>query len=130
MTAVQDDSKSKENGILQMKSTGVSLKGISLADLCQILSNLRSAFSPPPPHFQREVVSSTRLAAIPPAFGVRTLPAQATEYTFAYIQVPEDVSAPASTWPPPHFHKKRLSFTDRSETSLTGGGGGFQSQRW
>lgn len=46
---------------------------------------------------QREVVSSTRLAAIPPAFGVRTLPAQATEYTFAYIQVPEDVSgAPAA----------------------------------
>lgn len=37
-------------------------------------------------------MSSTRLAAIPPAFGVRTLPAQATEYTFAYIQVPEDVS--------------------------------------
>lgn len=35
---------------------------------------------------------STRLAVIPPAFGVRTLPAQATEYTFAYIQVPEDVS--------------------------------------
>ncbi|TWW64714.1 4SNc-Tudor domain protein p100 co-activator [Takifugu flavidus] len=43
----------------------------------------------------REVVPSTRLAAIPPAFGVRTLPAQATEYTFAYIQVPEDEDARA-----------------------------------
>ncbi|XP_062338657.1 staphylococcal nuclease domain-containing protein 1-like [Osmerus eperlanus] len=38
----------------------------------------------------REVVSSTRLASIPPAFSTRTLPAQATEYTFAYIQVPQD----------------------------------------
>lgn len=44
-------------------------------------------------------MSSTRLATIPPAFGVRTLPAQATEYTFAYIQVPEDVSG-ASSRPP------------------------------
>lgn len=43
---------------------------------------------------QREVVPSTRLATIPPAFGIRTLPAQATEYTFAYIHVPEDVSVP------------------------------------
>uniref|UniRef100_A0A8C2ZTJ7 Staphylococcal nuclease domain-containing protein n=1 Tax=Cyclopterus lumpus TaxID=8103 RepID=A0A8C2ZTJ7_CYCLU len=38
----------------------------------------------------REVVSSTRLAAMPPAFGTRTLPAQATEHAFAYIQVPQD----------------------------------------
>lgn len=36
----------------------------------------------------------TRLAAIPPAFSTRTLPAQATEYAFAYIQVPQDVSNP------------------------------------
>lgn len=50
-----------------------------------------------PPSPQREVVSSTRLAAIPPAFSIRTLPAQATEYTFAFIQVPQDVSARAST---------------------------------
>ncbi|KAK5876490.1 hypothetical protein CesoFtcFv8_025839 [Champsocephalus esox] len=43
----------------------------------------------------REVVSSTRLAAIPPAFSTRTLPAQATEHALAYIQVPldEDVRA-------------------------------------
>ncbi|KAM6985865.1 staphylococcal nuclease domain-containing protein 1 [Aplochiton taeniatus] len=38
----------------------------------------------------REVVPSTRLATIPPAFSTRTLPAQATEYAFAYIQVPQD----------------------------------------
>ncbi|XP_061085447.1 staphylococcal nuclease domain-containing protein 1 [Conger conger] len=38
----------------------------------------------------RETVPSTRLAALSPAFNVRTLPAQATEYTFAYIQVPQD----------------------------------------
>uniref|UniRef100_A0A8D3E3M0 Staphylococcal nuclease domain-containing protein n=1 Tax=Scophthalmus maximus TaxID=52904 RepID=A0A8D3E3M0_SCOMX len=43
----------------------------------------------------REVVSSTRLAAIPPAFSTRTLPAQATEYAFAYIQVPQDDDARA-----------------------------------
>ncbi|GLD48400.1 staphylococcal nuclease domain-containing protein 1, partial [Lates japonicus] len=43
----------------------------------------------------REVVSSTRLAAIPPAFSTRTLPAQATEYTFAFIQVPQDEDARA-----------------------------------
>lgn len=38
---------------------------------------------------------STRLAAIPPAFSIRTLPAQATEYAFAFIQIPQDVSAPS-----------------------------------
>ncbi|XP_049892608.1 staphylococcal nuclease domain-containing protein 1 [Epinephelus moara] len=43
----------------------------------------------------REVVSSTRLAAMPPAFGTRTLPAQATEYAFAFIQVPQDEDARA-----------------------------------
>ncbi|MED6238960.1 nuclease domain-containing protein [Ataeniobius toweri] len=43
----------------------------------------------------REVVSSTRLAAMPPAFSTRTLPAQATEYTFAFIQVPQDEDARA-----------------------------------
>ncbi|XP_030639372.1 staphylococcal nuclease domain-containing protein 1 isoform X3 [Chanos chanos] len=43
----------------------------------------------------REVVSSTRLAALPPAFSTRTLPAQATEYTFAFIQVPQDEDARA-----------------------------------
>ncbi|MEQ2180798.1 nuclease domain-containing protein, partial [Goodea atripinnis] len=46
----------------------------------------------------REVVSSTRLAAMPPAFSTRTLPAQATEYTFAFIQVPQDVSAQTSRY--------------------------------
>uniref|UniRef100_A0A8C7Z9A0 Staphylococcal nuclease domain-containing protein n=1 Tax=Oryzias sinensis TaxID=183150 RepID=A0A8C7Z9A0_9TELE len=43
----------------------------------------------------REVVPSTRLAAMPPAFSTRTLPAQATEYTFAFIQVPLDEDARA-----------------------------------
>uniref|UniRef100_A0A668T9N0 Staphylococcal nuclease domain-containing protein n=1 Tax=Oreochromis aureus TaxID=47969 RepID=A0A668T9N0_OREAU len=43
----------------------------------------------------REVVSSTRLAPIPPAFSTRTLPVQATEYTFAFIQVPQDEDARA-----------------------------------
>ncbi|XP_057710766.1 staphylococcal nuclease domain-containing protein 1 [Corythoichthys intestinalis] len=43
----------------------------------------------------REIVSSTRLAAIPPAFSTRTLPAQATEYAFAFIQVPQDEDARA-----------------------------------
>lgn len=41
---------------------------------------------------QREIVSSVRLAALPPAFGTRALSPQATEYAFAYIQVPQDVS--------------------------------------
>uniref|UniRef100_A0A667ZXG1 Staphylococcal nuclease domain-containing protein n=1 Tax=Myripristis murdjan TaxID=586833 RepID=A0A667ZXG1_9TELE len=43
----------------------------------------------------REIVSSTRLAAMPPAFSTRTLPAQATEYAFAFIQVPQDEDARA-----------------------------------
>lgn len=68
-------------------------------------------------------MSSTRLAAIPPAFGVRTLPAQATEYTFAYIQVPEDVSVSLTLLQPrfPNFsfHEKRLS-----RPGGEGGGGG------
>ncbi|XP_016351424.1 staphylococcal nuclease domain-containing protein 1-like [Sinocyclocheilus anshuiensis] len=41
----------------------------------------------------REILSSTRLAALPPAFSTRTLPPQATEYTFAFIQVPQDEDA-------------------------------------
>uniref|UniRef100_A0A9J8A685 Staphylococcal nuclease domain-containing protein n=1 Tax=Cyprinus carpio carpio TaxID=630221 RepID=A0A9J8A685_CYPCA len=43
----------------------------------------------------REILSSTRLAALPPAFSTRTLPPQATEYTFAFIQVPQDEDARA-----------------------------------
>ncbi|KAM4615657.1 staphylococcal nuclease domain-containing protein 1 [Polymixia lowei] len=43
----------------------------------------------------REVVPSTRLATMPPAFSTRTLAAQATEYTFAFIQVPQDEDARA-----------------------------------
>ncbi|KAI4803087.1 hypothetical protein KUCAC02_006644, partial [Chaenocephalus aceratus] len=50
----------------------------------------------------REVVSSTRLAAIPPAFSTRTLPAQATEHALAYIQVPLDCH-PASENAAPLF---------------------------
>lgn len=44
------------------------------------------------PPLQKETLPSTRLAALPPAFGTRVLPAQATEYKFAFIQVPQDVS--------------------------------------
>lgn len=43
----------------------------------------------------RETLSSTRLAPLPPAFSTRTLPAQATEYAFAFIQVPQDEDARA-----------------------------------
>uniref|UniRef100_A0AAR2LVX4 Staphylococcal nuclease domain-containing protein n=1 Tax=Pygocentrus nattereri TaxID=42514 RepID=A0AAR2LVX4_PYGNA len=43
----------------------------------------------------REMVSSVRLAALPPAFSTRNLPPQAIEYTFAFIQVPQDEDARA-----------------------------------
>lgn len=43
----------------------------------------------------REVLSSVRLATLPPAFSTRALPAQATEYAFAFIQVPQDEDARA-----------------------------------
>ncbi|XP_076152364.1 staphylococcal nuclease domain-containing protein 1 [Alosa pseudoharengus] len=43
----------------------------------------------------RETLSSTRLAPLPPAFSTRTLAAQATEYAFAFIQVPQDEDARA-----------------------------------
>ncbi|XP_063304417.1 staphylococcal nuclease domain-containing protein 1 [Pelobates fuscus] len=43
----------------------------------------------------REVLTSTRLGAIPQSFSVRTLPAQAIEYAFAFIQVPQDEEARA-----------------------------------
>lgn len=46
---------------------------------------------------QREILSSVRLAALPSAFGIRTLPAQATEYCFAFILVPQDVSTCTNT---------------------------------
>uniref|UniRef100_A0A8D0L8Y3 Tudor domain-containing protein n=1 Tax=Sphenodon punctatus TaxID=8508 RepID=A0A8D0L8Y3_SPHPU len=42
----------------------------------------------------KETLPSTRLAALPPAFSIRVLSVQATEYKFAFIQVPQDVS----TW--------------------------------
>ncbi|KAM3832651.1 staphylococcal nuclease domain-containing protein 1 [Vipera latastei] len=43
----------------------------------------------------KETLPSTRLAALPQAFGTRVLPAQATEYKFAFIQVPQDDEARA-----------------------------------
>ncbi|KAG9280635.1 staphylococcal nuclease domain-containing protein 1 [Astyanax mexicanus] len=43
----------------------------------------------------REVLSSVRLATLPPAFSTRALPAQATEYAFAFIQVSQDEDARA-----------------------------------
>lgn len=47
---------------------------------------------------QREILPSSRLGVLPPAFSTRVLPAQATEYAFAFIQVPQDVSR--SIFPP------------------------------
>uniref|UniRef100_A0A6I8NZJ6 Staphylococcal nuclease domain-containing protein n=1 Tax=Ornithorhynchus anatinus TaxID=9258 RepID=A0A6I8NZJ6_ORNAN len=41
----------------------------------------------------REILPSTRLGTLPPAFSTRILPAQATEYAFAFIQVPQDEDA-------------------------------------
>uniref|UniRef100_A0A2I3SY77 Staphylococcal nuclease domain-containing protein n=2 Tax=Pan TaxID=9596 RepID=A0A2I3SY77_PANTR len=41
----------------------------------------------------REVLPSTRLGTLSPAFSTRVLPAQATEYAFAFIQVPQDDDA-------------------------------------
>ncbi|XP_025905569.1 staphylococcal nuclease domain-containing protein 1-like, partial [Nothoprocta perdicaria] len=43
----------------------------------------------------KETLPSSRLAALPPAFSTRVLPAQATEYKFAFIQVPQDDEARA-----------------------------------
>ncbi|NWY43987.1 SND1 protein, partial [Sylvia atricapilla] len=43
----------------------------------------------------KETLPPTRLAALPPAFSPRVLPPQATEYTFAFIQVPQDEEARA-----------------------------------
>lgn len=44
---------------------------------------------------QKETLPSSRLAPLPPAFSTRILPAQATEYKFAFIQVPQDEEARA-----------------------------------
>ncbi|XP_060257941.1 staphylococcal nuclease domain-containing protein 1-like [Ovis aries] len=41
----------------------------------------------------REILPSTRLGTLPPALSTRVLPAQATEYAFAFIQVPQDEDA-------------------------------------
>ncbi|XP_075064620.1 staphylococcal nuclease domain-containing protein 1 isoform X2 [Mixophyes fleayi] len=41
----------------------------------------------------REVLSSTRLGPLPTSFSIRTLPTQAIEYCFAFIQVPHDEDA-------------------------------------
>ncbi|KAM8818542.1 staphylococcal nuclease domain-containing protein 1 [Rhynchonycteris naso] len=41
----------------------------------------------------REILPPTRLGTLPPAFSTRVLPAQATEYAFAFIQVPQDEDA-------------------------------------
>lgn len=43
----------------------------------------------------REILSSTRLGPLPTSFSVRTLPAQAIEYSFAFIQVSQDEDARA-----------------------------------
>ncbi|XP_060102051.1 staphylococcal nuclease domain-containing protein 1 [Heteronotia binoei] len=43
----------------------------------------------------KEMLPSSRLAALPPAFSTCALPAQATEYKFAFIQVPQDEEARA-----------------------------------
>uniref|UniRef100_A0A8C3V4E7 Staphylococcal nuclease domain-containing protein n=1 Tax=Catharus ustulatus TaxID=91951 RepID=A0A8C3V4E7_CATUS len=43
----------------------------------------------------KETLPPTRLAPLPPAFSPRVLPPQATEYSFAFIQVPQDEEARA-----------------------------------
>uniref|UniRef100_A0ABM5GLB7 Staphylococcal nuclease domain-containing protein n=1 Tax=Pogona vitticeps TaxID=103695 RepID=A0ABM5GLB7_9SAUR len=43
----------------------------------------------------KETLPSTRLATLPQAFSTRIMPAQATEYKFAFIQVPHDEEARA-----------------------------------
>ncbi|NWT79314.1 SND1 protein, partial [Lanius ludovicianus] len=43
----------------------------------------------------KEMLPPTRLAPLPPAFSPRVLPPQATEYSFAFIQVPQDEEARA-----------------------------------
>uniref|UniRef100_A0A8C8RJP3 Staphylococcal nuclease domain-containing protein n=1 Tax=Pelusios castaneus TaxID=367368 RepID=A0A8C8RJP3_9SAUR len=43
----------------------------------------------------KETLPSTRLGTLPPAFSTRVLPAQAIEYKFAFIQVPQDDDARA-----------------------------------
>uniref|UniRef100_A0A8U8C7M7 Staphylococcal nuclease domain-containing protein 1 n=1 Tax=Geospiza parvula TaxID=87175 RepID=A0A8U8C7M7_GEOPR len=43
----------------------------------------------------KETLPPSRLAPLPPAFSPRVLPPQATEYTFAFIQVPQDEEARA-----------------------------------
>lgn len=43
----------------------------------------------------KETLPPSRLAALPPAFSPRVLPPQATEYSFAFIQVPQDEEARA-----------------------------------
>nr|XP_014353567.1 PREDICTED: staphylococcal nuclease domain-containing protein 1-like [Latimeria chalumnae] len=43
----------------------------------------------------REILASARLGTLPPAFTTRILPPQATQYTFAFIQVPQDEDARA-----------------------------------
>ncbi|XP_078533888.1 staphylococcal nuclease domain-containing protein 1 isoform X2 [Lissotriton helveticus] len=43
----------------------------------------------------RESLSSTRLGTLSPTFSTRALPAQAIEYSFAFIQIPQDDDARA-----------------------------------
>uniref|UniRef100_A0A4W3GYI4 Tudor domain-containing protein n=1 Tax=Callorhinchus milii TaxID=7868 RepID=A0A4W3GYI4_CALMI len=40
----------------------------------------------------RETLASTRLGSLPPSFSTRVLPPHATEHTFAFVQLPNDVS--------------------------------------
>ncbi|NXX14586.1 SND1 protein, partial [Podargus strigoides] len=40
----------------------------------------------------KETLPTSRLAALPPAFSTRVLPAQAPKYKFTFIKVPQDVS--------------------------------------
>ncbi|XP_010223538.1 PREDICTED: staphylococcal nuclease domain-containing protein 1-like, partial [Tinamus guttatus] len=62
------------------------------AQLEKLMENMRGEIAGHPP---KETLPSSRLAALPPAFSTRVLPAQATEYKFAFIQVPQDDEARA-----------------------------------
>lgn len=75
---------------------------------------------------QREILPSTRLGTLPPAFSTRVLPAQATEYAFAFIQVPQDVSQRA--FPPPEGDRPVTLSHARSPHGLAGEDGGSDGQ--
>ncbi|KAJ8783025.1 hypothetical protein J1605_009633 [Eschrichtius robustus] len=68
----------------------------------------------------REILPSSRLGTLPPAFSTRVLPAQATEYAFAFIQVPQDTPLKSvnRTWGPHGSWLALASHADRGVSLL------------